>query len=252
MKTLTLTLVLLLAACASPAQKAQVNADSADSRNRAMVHTQLGAGYLERAQLGVALQELNAAVAADPKYSQAHNMLGLVYMQLRENPRAEESFRRALQTDGNNSDAHNNYGWFLCQQDRVDESIPHFLSALKDPLYTTPERSYLNAGLCSLKKNDIASAEDFFQKALKISANQPQVYLSLAQINFNRERLVDSKFNLEKYMQFSEPSAEALWLGVRLARKLQDRGSELSYGQQLRRKYPDSREAIALRSGIYE
>lgn len=252
MKTLTLLLVLLLTACASPGQKAQINADSADSRNRAMAHTQLGAGYLERAQLGVALQELNAAVAADPNYSQAHNMLGLVYMQLRENPRAEESFRRALQTDGNNSDAHNNYGWFLCQQDRVDESIPHFLSALKDPLYTTPEKPYLNAGLCSLKKNDVASAEDFFQKALKISSNQPPVYLSLAQINFNRERLVDSKFNLEKYMQFSEPSAEALWLGVRLARKLQDRGSELSYGQQLRRKYPDSREAIALRSGIYE
>ena len=252
MKTLTLLLVLLLAACANPAQKAQVKVDSSESRNRAVVHTQLGAGYLERAQLGVALQELNAAVAADPQYSQAYNVLGLVYMQLRENPRAEESFRRALQTDGNNSDAHNNYGWFLCQQDRVDESIPHFLAALRDPLYTTPERSYLNAGLCSLKKNDIAGAEDFFQKALKISANQPQVYLSLGQINFNRERLVDSKFNLEKYMQLSEPSAESLWLGVRLARKLQDRGAELSYGQQLRRKYPDSREAIALRSGIYE
>lgn len=243
---------LVLAGCASPAQKGSSSTVDPDARNRAVIHTQLGAGYLERAQLGIALQELTVALKADPNYSQAHNMLGLVYMELREYSRAEESFQRALQLDPTNSEAHNNYGWFLCQRDRVDESIPHFLAALKDSLYSTPERSYLNAGICSLKKNDVASAEEFFQKALKIRADQPQVLLALAQINFKAAKFGDSKFYLDKYIQVSEPTAESLWLGVRLARKLQDRGSELSYGMQLRRKFPESREALAYTSGALE
>jgi type IV pilus assembly protein PilF len=53
-------------------------------------------------------------------------------------------------------------------------------------------------------------------------------------------------------MQAAAATAEALWLGVRVERRLGDRNSEASYALQLRNKFPNSREARALVAGQYE
>jgi len=47
-------------------------------------------------------------------------------------------------------------------------------------------------------------------------------------------------------------NAEALWLGVRVERRLGDRNSEVSYASQLRTRFPDSQETRALLAGQYE
>ncbi|MBS1146228.1 MAG: putative pilus assembly protein PilF, repeat [Proteobacteria bacterium] len=41
-------------------------------------------------------------------------------------------------------------------------------------------------------------------------------------------------------------------LGVRLERKLGDRAQEAAYGLQLRKRFPDSKEAQLLLAGKYE
>lgn len=232
---------------------ATVSADEvADSRYRAQVHTELGAAYFARGQLGVALEELTIALGSDSSYAPAYNMLGLVYMELREDGKAEDSFRRALSLNPADSDAHNNYGWFLCQRGKVDESIEHFMAALKNPLYTTPDKSYLNAGICSRKKNDDAAAEDFLLKSVKLQPQQPQALFHLADINFKRGNLIEAKSYITRFSRLAAPTAEGLWLGVRIERKLGDRNAEASYGLQLRKNFPDTPEAMALRSGKYE
>jgi type IV pilus assembly protein PilF len=43
-----------------------------------------------------------------------------------------------------------------------------------------------------------------------------------------------------------------LWLWLRVERKLGDRNAEASYAAQLRRSFPDSKEASALLAGRYE
>jgi len=48
------------------------------------------------------------------------------------------------------------------------------------------------------------------------------------------------------------PGAEILWLALRVERGLGDRNAEASLGFQLRRNFPDSREARALMAGQYE
>ena len=48
------------------------------------------------------------------------------------------------------------------------------------------------------------------------------------------------------------PTAESLWLGVRVERRLGDRNSEASYAMQLRNKFPNSVEARALGAGKFE
>lgn len=243
-----LAFLVLCAACALPAAADE----PADARYRAQIHTELGAGYFSRGQLGVALEELSEAVKADSDYAPAYTMLGLVYMELREHDQAEENFRRALGLEPANSEAHNNYGWFLCQRERTDEAIPHFLAALKNPLYTTPEKPYFNAGVCSLKKGDEKGAEEFFLKAARFQAAPPQTLWHLADINFRRGDYAAAKQYLERFLQSSQPTAEALWLGARLERRLGNRDAEANYSLQLRKKFPDSREAMLLRDGQYD
>lgn len=226
--------------------------DLSDARQRAQVHTDLGAAYFSVGQLGVALEELNVAIRADSGFAPAYNMLGLVYMTLREDGKAEENFRRSLSLSSADSDANNNYGWFLCQRGKVDDSIRYFMAALKNPLYTTPEKSYLNAGICARKKNDDVEAEEFLLKALRLQPRQPQALFHLADINFKRGNYDESKKFINQFSQIAAPTPESLWLGIRIERRLGNRSDEASYGLQLRKTFPDSPEAQAFRSGKYE
>jgi len=248
-----LLLTLLLAACAQQAVTQQTaTPEASDALYRAKTHTELASGYFSRAQYGVALEELNEALRADAAYASAYNMLGLVYMELREDQQAEQAFSRALSLSPMDSDAHNNYGWFLCSRNRFEESLKHFLAAVKNPLYTTPEKAFLNAGICSARKGDDAGAEDFLLKALRVQPQQPQALYNLAQLYFRQGRYAEARSHLSRYAQVASPSAESLWLGVRLERKLGDRDAEAGHGRQLRKLFPDSVEAGLLQRGQYQ
>ena len=246
-------LYLLLGGCAQQAvTQPPATPDGSDAQYRAKTHTELASGYFARAQYGVALEEVNEALRADPAYAPAHNMLGLVYMELREDKHAEEAFSRALALSPMDSDAHNNFGWFLCSRNRFEESLKHFLVAVKNPLYTTPEKAFLNAGICSARKGDDAGAEDFLLKALRVQPQQPQALYSLAKLHFRQSRYAEARSYLSRYAQVVSPSAESLWLGVRLERKLGDRDAEAAHGRQLRKLFPDSAEAVLLQQGQYQ
>jgi type IV pilus assembly protein PilF len=118
------------------------------------------------------------------------------------------------------------------------------MAALKNPLYATPERAYLNAGTCSMKAGNAKDAEEFFQKALTAQPNMPEALLGLANLNFTKEDYAGAKsyFMLYKRNNVSPLTAENLWLAVRIERKLGDRIAENNYAMQLRKNFPDSRE----------
>lgn len=218
----------------------------------AKVHTELAASYYERTQLGVALEELGKALKAEPDYAPAYNVRGLVNMALHEDRQAEEDFQHSLRLDNSNSDAHNNYGWFLCQRGKERDSIKHFMAALKNPLYATPEKSYLNAGVCSKKGGNTRDAEEFLQKALRLRPNMPEALLGLADMSFANGDYAGAKSYFMRFAQASEPAsltAENLWLAVRIERRLGDKNSEESYALQLRKRFPDSRETQLMLHG---
>lgn len=222
----------------------------AGSTASAKAHTELAGMYFELGKHGIALEEIDLALKANRDYAPAYNVRGLVHMALHENNEAEEDFQKSLQLDNTNSDAHNNYGWFLCQHDRAKESIPQFMAALKNPLYQTPGRAYLNAGICSRKAGNAKDADEFLQQALKIQPDLAQASLELADLNFANGDYFAAQ---RHFKNFSEKSggltAEQLWLAVRIARKSGDRNAESSYGMQLRKLYPEARETQMLLRG---
>lgn len=230
---------------------ANAPADS-ESRQRARAFTDLANAYFARAQYKVALDELRKAITVDNRFGPAYNVYGLIYTELGEDGLAEENFRRAIELDRGDSEARNHYGWFLCTRGRYDEGLEQFSMALRNPLYAQPEQAMTNAGLCAERKGDLALAEANLLKAFKLQPDNPNTVLKLAGLHFRQGRLADAQRLLGRHAEIAPPTAESLWLGVRLERRSGDRAQEAAYGLQLRKRFPDSNEARLLLSGQYE
>ena len=258
---LLLAAATLLSGCASesPTQSnvpsietGTIVGEVSDPRNRAKLHTELAAAYYSRGNMGVALEELRTAVAADSGYAPAHGMFGVVYQELRENRLAEQSFERALQLSPNDPDINHNYGWFLCQTKREPASIKYFLQALRNPLYPMPWRSYSAAGQCSMRTNNLKDAEEFFQRALRLEPDDPPSLLNMGQIRYRQDNTGDARKLVSRYNKLVTPTAESLWLALRIERRSGERVAETGYATQLRRRFPNSPEYQALQRGNFD
>ena len=252
-----LALALVVAGCAvqhdSPStESGTITGNIGDARNRARIHTDLAAAYYERGTMGVALEELRTATAADDSYAPAYGLFGLVYTELREKSLAEGSFERALRLAPNDPDINHNYGWFLCQNGRERDSIRYFLQAVRNPLYAAPWRSYSAAGVCSLRVDNRKDAEDFFQRALKLEPDESTSLLRLGDMRFRQGNVGEARKLIARYNKLAAPSTESLWLALRIERKLGERVAEQSYANQLRRRFPASAEYQAFLKGQYE
>ncbi|HKW37121.1 MAG TPA: type IV pilus biogenesis/stability protein PilW [Burkholderiales bacterium] len=226
--------------------------EQASARERARIHTELAGSYYQRGNLGVALSEARIAVAADSGYAPAYNLLALVYGDLRETGLAEEAFKRSLSINPNDPDANHNYGWFLCENKREEESLHYFMMAVRYPLYATPQKSYTMAATCALRKGNEKDASDYLERALKLDPNYYPALISFAQLKYRRGELDAARTLVGRYNKIAEPSAESLWLALRIERKLGDSSATTSYANQLRRRFPGSKEYQDLQKGRFD
>lgn len=226
--------------------------DETPQRSRARIHTELAAGYYQLGNMNVAVEEVMIATQSDPTYAPAYTVAGLIYASLNQDQQAEQNFRHALSIDPTNPNANHNFGQFLCQRKRGKEGIQYFMAAVRNPLYRTPESSYVNAGACARQMGDMVAAENYFRQALRIRPNQPQALFNLSEMAYERKDYDAAKKEMDSLMRVIKPNAEALWLALRIERRLGDTASAASYAQQLRKNFPNSKEAGALRAGQFE
>lgn len=247
---LMVLLVLSSASCASSGGRGGEDQHNVDTKASARIHTELGAVYYGQSQYGLALEELKYALRMDNKYAPAYGVRGLVYMALLDDKKAKEDFERSLDLDDSDSGTRNNYGWFLCQRGKEKESMAQFMEAVKNPLYTTPEKAYLNAGLCSKKFGKTSQAEMFLKNALNFQPKMSEALLGLAELSFSQADYAGAKsYFLRLSRNGVDLSAGDLLLAARIERKLGDKIAEASYKLQLRKRYPDSRETQLMLSG---
>lgn len=226
--------------------------NESDARNRARIHTELAGGYFGLGNLGVALEEVRVAQQADPSYATVYGVAGLIYAALKDDRRAEENFNRGLQLSPADPDVNHNYGSFLCERKREAEGIKHLLAAVQNPLYQTPERSLANAGVCARRGGDDVAAQDLLQRALTVNPNQPLALLQLAELSFAANNYAAAQGYLRRYSRVAPATAEILWLALRVERKMDNALAVNSYAQQLRKNFPESKEAAALQAGRFE
>lgn len=217
--------------------------------NRARIHTELATQYFIRGQYGIALDEARIAIKAKRDFGPAYNTLAMINAELKEDDAAESAFRDGLDYQPADSDLNHNYGWFLCQRGRAKDSIKYFRAALKNPLYPSPEKALVSAGVCSMRAGDIEAANVFFDKALLIKPDYPPALWHLAEENFKAGKPGDARRNLLRYHRVAGETAQSLWLGARVERRLGDKDAEMNYANKLKQQFPESREAAEMLNG---
>ncbi|MDA0981962.1 MAG: type IV pilus biogenesis/stability protein PilW [Proteobacteria bacterium] len=216
--------------------------DPSDQRNRVRIRTELGSLYYSLGNMAVAPEELRLAVAADPTYALASSMLGTIHMELLEPKLAEQNFERALQLSLTDSEINHRYGWFLCQAGREANSQKFFQHSIRNPLNLAPWRSSSAVGVYSMRKGLFKEAEGFFQASLRQDRNDGTSLYNLGLLRYQQGSMKEARMLVSRPSKLEEPSAESLWLALRIARKLGERNAEASLGNQPGRRFPASRE----------
>ncbi|MET3130023.1 type IV pilus assembly protein PilF [Oxalobacteraceae bacterium GrIS 1.11] len=250
----------LLAGCANgPGQSGKAELETSSDRSaaqkRAGIRLQLAVGYYEQGQLEVALDEIKKALQAEPDLADAYGVRALIYMGMGETGLADDNFKRALNLAPHNPDLSNNYGSFLCENGRVAEALPYFDAALKNKTYQSPANALNNAGSCSLKVKDYASAERYLLQALQLTPDLPATNANLAQIYYARHDYERAGFfigRLTKVAKMESLTATVLWLAIKVQHKLGDTSAEAGLVTQLRRHHSATPEYAAYLRGAFD
>ena len=222
----------------TPSQAAQEAAKRAELRYRAKTHTDLASAYYERKQFVIALEEIDHALQIDPDYVGAWNLRGLVYMALREDRSADESFQKGLRVAPNDSELANNYGYFLCSRGREREGLNRLEAVIRDPLYQTPEKPLVNAGLCQLALHDETAAEAYLRRAVRADPTNVQGAYVLAGLVDRKGHPGEAREILRPLLRRDDPPQEVLVLMVDLDRRLEDREQQRVHSELLQKLYP--------------
>lgn len=225
--------------------------DEPDVRRRARLRLELAAGYYEQGQTNVALDELKQALVIDPTFSDAYNLRGLVYMRLNDIPLAEDSFRRALAMNSRDANVAHNYGWLLCQQGRYRESTDFFTQAISNPTYPDQAKSLMTLGVCQVRAGQRDEALQSLTRSYEMDAGNPVTGYNLANLLYQRNDLTHAQFYIRRLNNSDLANAETLWLGVKIEQRLNNREAMLQLGDQLRKRYGQSREAASYEKGAF-
>jgi type IV pilus assembly protein PilF len=225
--------------------------DEPDHRRRARLRLELASGYFEQGQTNVALDEIKQSLLADPTFGEAYNLRGLVYMRLNDIPMAEDSFRRALALNSRDADVAHNYGWLMCQQGRYNDAFRFFAQAAANPTYGGRAKTLMTQGVCQVRAGQRAEAEQSLMQSYELDAGNPVTGYNLASLLYERGELTRAQFYIRRINNSDLANAETLWLGIKTERKLNNREAVVQLGDQLKKRFAQSREAAAYEKGSF-
>lgn len=237
---------------ASPTADIVTPSDEPEARRRARVRLELAVGYFEQGQTTVALDELKQALASDPSFAEAYNLRGLIYMRLNDLRQAEDSFRRSLALNARDPDAQHNYGWLMCQQGRYPEALQAFSQVLTHPTYGGRAKTLMAQGLCQARAGRLGEAEQSLSRSYELDAANPITGYNLSSLLYRRGEFTRAQFYIRRINNSEFANAETLWLGVRVEHRMNNREAMQQLAEQLKRRYPQSRELVAFEKGAFD
>ncbi len=149
---------LILAAClclsACITHEGRVFTTEASPEEALKTRVQLARSYIGEQNWEDAKRNLRMAAEIDPNSPEVHEAFALVYQSTGEYELAEESFERAISLRRDFSRARNNYAAFLYSQGRFQEAEEQLVIVVKDTLYESRPRAFINLGLCRIQLGD--------------------------------------------------------------------------------------------------
>jgi type IV pilus assembly protein PilF len=233
--------VVLLNACVTTTDS--VFTDKADPQKALERRVELARQYIGEGDWENAKRNLSLAYEMEPNNAEVHEAFALVYQSTGEFELAEQSYKTAIRLDKKFSRARNNYATFLYSQQRYEEAASQLEFVVQDSLYKARPRAFVNLGLCRIQLFDSQGAEEAFRRALTMDRRNTIALLEIAQLRFDAEDFKSAQSYYGTYREYARPqSARGLWLGIRLAREMDDRDAEGSYSLALANLYPQSAE----------
>jgi type IV pilus assembly protein PilF len=245
-----------LAGCATQQEQQSTSdmstAEEPDNRRRARIRLELASSYYAEGKTEVALDELRQVITIDPTLPDAYNLRGLIYMRMGDNRQAEDSFRRAVALNPRDSDSFHNYGWLQCQMERYADATASFDRALANPSYGGRSKTLMAQGLCQARAGQLAEAEQSLTRSYELDPGNPITGYNLSRLLFQRGEFVRAQFYIRRLNNTELANNETLWLGIKVEQRMNDSAAMGQLSEQLRKRYPQSRERGALDRRAYD
>jgi type IV pilus assembly protein PilF len=227
--------------------------DESDGSKRAKVRMELATAYFGRGQMTTALDQVKLAIIANPNQSDAYNLRGLIYANLGDDQLAEESFRRAQQLNPRDADVMQNFGYYLCQKKRYPEANALFEQAVAEPKNRDVSRTLLTQGVCQAQGGQWPQAEATLLRAYQLDPGNPSTAVNLSEVLYRRGDYERARFYVRRVnAQPDVSNAQTLWLAARIEHRTGNARAAQEFADQLRGRYPDSRETGLLARGAFD
>jgi type IV pilus assembly protein PilF len=227
--------------------------DESDASKRARTRLELATLYFQRGQMTTALDEVKQAITAFPAFGEAFNLRGMIYANLGDDKLAQESFQRALQINAQDGDTLHNYGWYWCQAKRFEPAQEMFTRALASAQYRGIPRTLLTQGICFARAGNLPEAERSLVKSLELDTSNPATAVNLAEVLLRKGDLDRAQFYIKRVNSQTEVvSAQTLWLAIKIAKRQGNTATLENLSEQLRDRFPQSREVTALDKGAFD
>ena len=220
--------------------------DNAAEIQASRYNTQAATEYLRQGSIDTALEKVRKAIDQNEDNADAHLLHGMILARQGDPDlmdEAEDAYEEAVSLRPEDPVIHNNYGSFLCDQGKYNDAIRQFTRAAESHRYQQPEAAWTNAGTCAMRIPDHERAEKFLRRALEINREHAPALWQMARLMLQTERPLLARAFLQRLEAMGKLPSEALWLGVRIERALEDQAAAARYVDILLRDYPESREA---------
>jgi type IV pilus assembly protein PilF len=206
---------------------------------------QLARSYIQKQNWDMAKNHLKDASDLDPSSAGVHEALAMVYQNTGEFELAEDEYEQAISLDGSLSRVRLNYSAFLYEREEYQRAIQQLKIVTEDAFYIKRVDAFINLGRCYAQLDDFKQAQQAYERAYLMNRKNLSVIYALADVHFQLE---DYSKSLEFYNLFRtnvrQQPPQALWLGIRLANKFEDKNAFSSYSLALKNLYPTSAEYL--------
>lgn len=238
-KVAFLVAVVITSGCASTQSRSTVDQESAYHQ-----HIKLALKYIGTNDRDLARVHLEKAARKKPRSAELYNAYALLYQIEQEFKLAEQHYKKALASDKSYTMARYNFAAFLFNQGRFSEARDEMEKVSQDLNYDRRPQAFYILGLAQNRLKERAAALESFEKATQLAAGFSPPYLEAAEIYFQQKDYALSRMALDRFKQMSEPTAQSLWLSVRLENHFGNRDNASSEGLKLKNLFPNSPENV--------
>jgi type IV pilus assembly protein PilF len=124
--------------------------------------------------------------------------------------------------------------------------------AMSNAVYTGRAKTLMAQGVCQARAGRLAEAEHSLARSYELDAGNPVTGYNLANLLYKRGDFKRAQFYIRRLNNSELANSESLWLGIRVERRLNDDVAMNQLGEQLKKRFGQSREAAAFERRAFD